>query len=70
MEVIYGTLQPKVYQTTITIREASKDLFKNNIDDKLFVFDFDKNFKLNLTSIDHLSRLVEQSEKFNELNLT
>jgi len=68
---IYGTLQPKVYQTTIVLREAPEavfDKYRSFISTQqqqqtYITSNFNQEFKLNLLSLDHLKKFVEQSEK-------
>ena len=79
---IYGILQPKVYQTTITLRDAPASTFKKY---ESFIIlnqqpttkqqqqqqisiasNFNEDFKLYLTSLDTLVNFVEQNKKIDE----
>ena len=73
---IYGTLQPKVYQTTITLRNAPVLMFKK-YESFLSAFSsqqqqitvsssYNQNLKLNLISLDNLVNFVEQNKKIDE----
>ena len=72
---IYGTLQPKVYQITITLRNPPVALFEKyrqfikQLEQQQrtsIVTDFNEEFKLNLMSHDNLSNFVEQNKKLDE----
>ena len=62
---VYGTLQPKVYQTTISLFHAPANVFKKY---ELFIpaSNFNQKFKLNLSSLDNLVNFVEQNKKIDE----
>ena len=79
---IYSTLQPKVYQTTITLSDAPVSIFKKYESlislqqQQLFLqqpqqqislaSNFNQDFKLNLSSLGNLVKFVEQNKKIDE----
>jgi LPS O-antigen subunit length determinant protein (WzzB/FepE family) len=79
---VYGFLQPKIYKTTVLLREAPPYLFHFNLRPSAqplqFSFnaqpfslakDFDKEFKIILSSSEYLSRFIAQNNKTNEFKL-
>ena len=72
---LYSFSQPKLYQSTITVREAHDEIFY--IYDKIFNKDknkesyadkFNKDFQLNLLSLDNLEAFIKQNKKLDTLN--
>ena len=67
---IYGTLQPKIYQVTITLRDVPEGIFekyKNLIGkEKLSSTEFNNEFKINLASLNNLLSFVKQNKKLDE----
>ena len=69
---VYGLLQPKIYKTTVLLREAPSYLFLNHRHGKDFdkeFKDFDKEFKVTLSSSEYLTRFIQQNNKTNEFKL-
>lgn len=66
---IYGMLQPKIYETDVTLRNTPETLFfKYNLYlQEKFEKSFDKELKLNLLSFDNLLEFIEKNNKINEL---
>jgi LPS O-antigen subunit length determinant protein (WzzB/FepE family) len=70
---IYGTLQPNVYQATITLRDAPLSAFGSYTysSPKQFqasiVLGFNQEFKLNLLSHYRLTEFVEQNKKLDKV---
>jgi LPS O-antigen subunit length determinant protein (WzzB/FepE family) len=69
----YGTLQPKVYQATITLRDAPVSIFKNyesliplQQEQQNIASSYNQEFKLNLSRLDNLLNFVEQNKKIDE----
>jgi len=65
---IYGTLQPKVYQTKISLRDAPDFIlleYEQFLENKPSHY-FDKEFRVNLMQIDNLINYVEQNKKLDE----
>ena len=80
MGYVYGLLQPKIYKTTVLLREAPSYLFLNLrpgatkqsfFNAQLFPLakDFDNEFKIILSSSEYLTRFIEQNNKTNEFKL-
>jgi LPS O-antigen subunit length determinant protein (WzzB/FepE family) len=69
---IYGTLQPKIYKTNVTLHNVPKTLFfKYNLylqGDLEKIFDND--LRLNLLSFDNLMEFVEKNNNINKLKST
>jgi LPS O-antigen subunit length determinant protein (WzzB/FepE family) len=69
---IYGTLQPKVYQITIILRDAPLSAFGSytHNSSKEFQFfivsGFNQEFKLNLLSLYRLTEFIEQNKKLDK----
>ena len=77
---IYGTLKPKAYQATITLREAPVSIFKKY--ERFFssqqqppppplpqislALNYNQNFMSNLLSLDNLVKFVDQNKKIDE----
>jgi LPS O-antigen subunit length determinant protein (WzzB/FepE family) len=71
---VYGALQPKIYKTEITIREAPSYLFQayspflstQQQQQQGIVSQFNNNAKLNLSSLDTLVQFVENNNTIND----
>jgi capsular polysaccharide biosynthesis protein len=72
---VYGALQPKIYKTEITIREAPSSLFEayrpffstqQQQQQQGIARQFNDNLKLNLSSLDTLVQFVEETNTIND----
>lgn len=74
---LYSFSQPKLYQSTITVREAHDEIFyiydkifnkDKNKNTKSYADEFNKDFQLNLLSLDNLEAFIKQNKKLDTLN--
>jgi LPS O-antigen subunit length determinant protein (WzzB/FepE family) len=72
MGYVYGALQPKIYKTEITIREAPSSLFEayrpffSTQQQQGIARQFNDDLKLNLSSLDTLVQFVEETNTIND----
>lgn len=69
---VYAVFQPKIYKTTILLREAPAYLFENyrgllkSESEISYESKFNNEFKLRLSSLDTLDRFIEKNNKIDE----
>ncbi len=68
---VLGALQPKIYKSEITIRDATFFLFEDyrglfGLQQKDFANQFNAEFKLNLSSLDNLVQFFEKTNSVND----